>query len=92
MVLAAGAVSTEVLYLAYKGDTSTTWSEACGSFDGFCRKATTSVAVTMAAAAFLMALSLISSYKLFSRFDAPVPSPPPPGNGKSIEAPASCQG
>lgn len=71
-ILAAGAVSTEVLYLAYKGDVAITWSRACGSFGGFCHKATASVAITLAAAACYMVLSLVSSYRLFSRFDAPV--------------------
>ncbi|KAK3426853.1 hypothetical protein EUGRSUZ_F03189 [Eucalyptus grandis] len=71
-ILAAGAVSTEVLYLAYKGDVAITWSSACGSFGGFCHKATASVAITLAAAACYMVLSLVSSYRLFSRFDAPV--------------------
>ncbi|KAL0328379.1 UNVERIFIED_CONTAM: CASP-like protein 2A1 [Sesamum calycinum] len=46
IILAAGAISTEVVYLAYKGDTSITWSRTCGSFGGFCRKATTSIAIT----------------------------------------------
>ncbi|XP_031376959.1 CASP-like protein 2A1 [Punica granatum] len=87
VILAAGAVSAEVLFLAYKGDAAITWSEACGSFGGFCRKATASVAITLAAVAFYAVLSLISSYKLFSRFDTPVPIPPPSCTGKGIEAP-----
>ncbi|KAK4753398.1 hypothetical protein SAY87_022196 [Trapa incisa] len=87
VVLAAGAVSIELLYLAYKGDSSTTWSEACDSFNGFCRKAMTSAAITMVAVGFFVVLSLISSYKLFSRFDAPAPAPHHSSsrNGKSIE-------
>lgn len=92
VVLAAGAVSAEVLYLAYNGDTSTTWSEACSSFNGFCKKATTSVAITLAAVAFLAVLSLISSYKLFSRFDAPALPPPSFDGSGGIEAPDSFQG
>ncbi|XP_030439596.1 CASP-like protein 2A1 [Syzygium oleosum] len=82
-ILAAGAVSTEVLYLAYKGDAAITWSSACGSFGGFCHKATASVAITLAAAACYAVLSLMSSYRLFSRFDAPVPC-----TSKGIEIPA----
>lgn len=75
VILAAGAVSSEVLYLAYKGDTSITWSAACGSFDGFCRKATASVAITFVAVVCYTLLSLLSSYKLFSKYDAPVANP-----------------
>ncbi|XP_030525367.2 CASP-like protein 2A1 [Rhodamnia argentea] len=81
--LAAGAVSTEVLYLSYKGDEATAWSAACASFGGFCRKATVSVAMTLAAVACYVALSLLSSYRLFSRFDAPVAC-----SGKGVEIPA----
>ncbi|XP_062152942.1 CASP-like protein 2A1 [Alnus glutinosa] len=75
VILAAGAVSSEVLYLAYKGDTSITWSAACGSYDGFCRKATASVAITFVAVVCYTLLSLLSSYKLFSKYDAPVANP-----------------
>uniref|UniRef100_A0A7C9DJN7 CASP-like protein n=1 Tax=Opuntia streptacantha TaxID=393608 RepID=A0A7C9DJN7_OPUST len=71
VVLAAGAVSTEVVYLAYKGDKAVTWSAACDSFGMFCHKATTSVAITFTVIACYAGLSLISSYRLFSRFDPP---------------------
>lgn len=81
--MAAGAVSTEVLYLAYKGDAAITWSAACGSFGGFCHKATASVAITLVVAACYAVLSLMSSYRLFSRFDAPVAC-----TSKGIEIPA----
>ncbi|KAJ7964390.1 CASP-like protein [Quillaja saponaria] len=75
VILAAGAVSMEVLYLAKNGDTATTWSKACGSFGQFCHKATASVAITFAVVACYVVLSLISSYKLFSKYDAPVSNP-----------------
>ncbi|KZV29725.1 hypothetical protein F511_05819 [Dorcoceras hygrometricum] len=72
MILAAGAICTEVVYLAYKGDVSITWSETCSSFGGFCRKATASVAITFIVTLCYAGLSLISSYRLFSKFEAPV--------------------
>lgn len=75
LILAAGAVSTEVLYLAEKGDTATTWSSACGSFGPFCHKVTASIAITFAAVVCYVLLSLISSYKLFSKYDAPLSNP-----------------
>ncbi|KAK7305625.1 hypothetical protein VNO77_43531 [Canavalia gladiata] len=71
VILAAGAVSTEVLYLAENGDAATTWSSACGSFGRFCHKATASIAITFVAVVCYVVLSLISSYKLFSKYDAP---------------------
>lgn len=71
LVLGAGAVSTEVLYLAYKGDTAITWSSGCSSFGVFCHKATASVALTFAVLACYIVLSLISSYNLFTNYNAP---------------------
>ncbi|CAH8388924.1 unnamed protein product [Eruca vesicaria subsp. sativa] len=71
LVLAAGAVSTEVLYLAYKGDDAITWSDACSSFGSFCHRATASVIITFVVVCLYVVLSLISSYKLFTRFDPP---------------------
>ncbi|CAL9215312.1 unnamed protein product [Arabidopsis halleri] len=71
LVLAAGAVSAEVLYLAYNGDSAITWSDACSSYGGFCHRATASVIITFFAVCFYILLSLISSYKLFTRFDPP---------------------
>ncbi|XP_049414981.1 CASP-like protein 2A1 [Solanum stenotomum] len=73
-ILAAGAVSTEVVYLAYKGDTAVTWSESCGSFGSFCHKATASVSITFIVSLCYAGLSLLSSYRLFSKYDAPVGS------------------
>ncbi|RDX61297.1 hypothetical protein CR513_60481, partial [Mucuna pruriens] len=75
IILAAGAASTEVLYLAVNGDAATTWSSACGSFGRFCHKATASIAITFVALLCYVLLSLISSYKLFTNFDAPASRP-----------------
>ncbi|XP_023525986.1 CASP-like protein 2A1 [Cucurbita pepo subsp. pepo] len=75
ITLAAGTVSTEVLYLAYNGDTEITWSAACGSFGKFCSKATASVVITFVVVAFYAFISILSSYKLFGRYSAPMPDP-----------------
>ncbi|CAN8312362.1 unnamed protein product [Cochlearia groenlandica] len=71
VVLAAGAASSEVLYLAYNGDDTITWSDACSSYGSFCRRATASVVITFVVVCFYVVLSLVSSYKLFTRFDPP---------------------
>ncbi|KAJ4832329.1 hypothetical protein Tsubulata_045557 [Turnera subulata] len=83
LILAAGAMSSEVLYLAEKGDVSITWSAACVSFGGFCHRAMTSLVITFVVLLCYAGLSLFSSYKLFSRYDAPVVS----YDGKGIEIP-----
>nr|KJB12802.1 hypothetical protein B456_002G037500 [Gossypium raimondii] len=81
IILGAAAVSTEVLYLANKGDSAITWSAACGTFAGFCHKATIAVVITFVAVICYAVLSLVSSYRLFTKFDAPVNYP-----SKTIEA------
>ncbi|CAM8990616.1 unnamed protein product [Rhodiola kirilowii] len=83
VILAAGAVACELLYLEHKGDEAVTWSEACGSYAKFCHKATASVAMTFVSVVVYAGLSLISSYRLFSKFDAPVCY----NTGKGIENP-----
>ncbi|KAK1353851.1 hypothetical protein POM88_052216 [Heracleum sosnowskyi] len=72
VLLVVGAVSTEVVYLAYKGEAAITWSGACGSLGKFCHKATASLAITFAVVICYAVLSLVSSYRLFSRYDAPI--------------------
>ncbi|XP_020243422.1 LOW QUALITY PROTEIN: CASP-like protein 2A1 [Asparagus officinalis] len=73
VILAAGAVSSEIIHLAYNGDEQVTWSKECGVFSGFCNKATTSIGITFGAVACYIVLSLISSYRLFSAYEAPIP-------------------
>ncbi|KAI3809664.1 hypothetical protein L1987_19261 [Smallanthus sonchifolius] len=72
LILAAGAVATEVAFLTYKGDLAVTWSEACGTYGHFCRRATTSIIITFVVVICYVLLSVISSYRLFSKYDAPV--------------------
>ncbi|GFY97657.1 uncharacterized protein family [Actinidia rufa] len=57
IILAAGAISTEVMYLAYKGDEAVTWSEACRSYGSFCRQAAAAIAVTFVVVLCYMVLS-----------------------------------
>lgn len=70
-VLAAGAVSAETVYLAYKGNLNITWSSACDYYGIFCHKALVSVILTFLVSVLYVSLSFISSYRLFSRFEAP---------------------
>ncbi|GAA0175685.1 dehydrogenase [Lithospermum erythrorhizon] len=87
IILGAGATSTEVIYLAYKGDAAVTWSQACGSFGGFCHKATASITLTFVVTLCYACLSLISSYRLFSKYDPPLSYTP-----KQTETAAASQG
>ncbi|KAJ9560644.1 hypothetical protein OSB04_005804 [Centaurea solstitialis] len=72
LILAAGAVATEVAFLTYKGDVAVTWSEVCGTYGEFCRKATASIIITFMVVICYVLLSLISSYRLFSKYDPPL--------------------
>ena len=73
-ILAAGAATAEIVYLAYEGAEDVTWGRACGIFSGFCRKATVSVGITFGAVICYVLLSLISSYRLFSSHSIHIPS------------------
>ncbi|MCD9559468.1 hypothetical protein HAX54_017427 [Datura stramonium] len=70
VILAAGAVSTELVYLAYKGDTAVTWSESCGSFGGFCHRATASVSITFIVSLCYAGLSLLCSAMTFQPIES----------------------
>jgi len=61
----------EILYLAEKGNPATTWSSACRAFGPFCHKITASIAITFVVVICYVVLSLISSYKLFTKYDVP---------------------
>ncbi|URE42452.1 CASP-like protein [Musa troglodytarum] len=71
-ILAAGTVAAEIVYLAYMGAEKVTWSKECTAFDGFCRRATTSMGFTFGSVACYVLLSLVSSYRLFSNYDTPI--------------------
>ncbi|PNX75716.1 CASP-like protein 10-like [Trifolium pratense] len=77
IILSAGASTMEVVYLAENGDSAILGSSACGSFGQFCHKITASVALVC-----YVLLSLISSYKLFSKFDVPASSPAATGTNQ----------
>ncbi|KAJ8504447.1 hypothetical protein OPV22_005333 [Ensete ventricosum] len=72
-ILAAGTMSAEIMYLAYKGDVKVTWSKECSVYGSFCKRATTSVGITFASVACYVLLSLVSSYRLFSAYETPIP-------------------
>nr|CAD1840978.1 unnamed protein product [Ananas comosus var. bracteatus] len=61
----------EVVYLAEEGDREASWSEVCSYYGKFCYKTKVSLALHFMALVGFIALSLISAYRLFSKFDAP---------------------
>ncbi|XP_074562977.1 CASP-like protein 2D1 [Curcuma longa] len=75
LMVTSGAAATEVVYLAYEGDERASWSEACSYYGEFCNKAKVSLSLHMVAFACFMALSLVSAYRVFCKFEAPRPPP-----------------
>lgn len=74
----------ELLYLAENGVPTAAWGAACSSFGRFCHKVTASTAITFAVVVCYIMLSLISSYKLFSKYDAPAALVDNPNKGIDI--------
>ncbi|KAK1353863.1 hypothetical protein POM88_052228 [Heracleum sosnowskyi] len=68
----SNSMRTAESMLRLQGDAAITWSGACGSLGKFCHKATASLAITFAVVICYAVLSLVSSYRLFSRYDAPI--------------------
>jgi uncharacterized protein (TIGR01569 family) len=71
LILGAGAVVTEVLYLAYKGDEKITWFEICPYYGRFCNRVAASLVISFLALLCFIPLSLISAYRVFSKYDPP---------------------
>ncbi|KAK1279253.1 hypothetical protein QJS04_geneDACA018255 [Acorus gramineus] len=61
----------EFLYLAYNGDREVSWSEACSYYGKFCGRAAASFAFHVIILLCFCALSPLSAYRYFSRFEAP---------------------
>ncbi|GLJ39779.1 hypothetical protein SUGI_0813070 [Cryptomeria japonica] len=81
IILGAGAVATELVYLAKNGDEEVTWEEFCSTYEKFCNRALVSVIITFVTVLVLIAISITSSYKLFSKYDPPYVSQ---GDGTTV--------
>ncbi|CAL9090443.1 unnamed protein product [Musa textilis] len=82
LMVTSGAAVAEVLYLAHEGDRQTSWSEACSYYGRFCDRTKVSLALHSAALLCFIALFLVSSYTLFSKFEAPSVSDSSKGVGE----------
>ncbi|XP_078432814.1 CASP-like protein 2A1 [Wolffia australiana] len=72
LLLAAATAAADLVYLAHMGNERATWSKVCSTFGNFCRLGTAATGMTFAATACYVGMSLTSSYRLFSAYDAPV--------------------
>uniref|UniRef100_A0A0D3F2J2 CASP-like protein n=1 Tax=Oryza barthii TaxID=65489 RepID=A0A0D3F2J2_9ORYZ len=71
LLLTSASAAAEVVYLAREGDREVSWGEVCSYFCRFCGAATVSVALNAAALLCFMALSLISAFRVFTKFNPP---------------------
>ncbi|XP_038691300.1 CASP-like protein 2D1 [Tripterygium wilfordii] len=74
LILTSGAAVSEILYLAYNGDKTVTWSEACNSYGKFCSRMKVALILHGLALCCFIVLSLISAFRAFSVFQPPVSS------------------
>ncbi|KAF3325402.1 CASP-like protein [Carex littledalei] len=71
LMVTSGSAASEILYLAEKGNQEVSWSEVCSYFGSFCKKTKVSLGLHFVALVCFIVLSLISAFRLFSKFDAP---------------------
>ncbi|XP_073014140.1 CASP-like protein 2D1 [Typha latifolia] len=71
LMVTSGSAVAEVLYLAHEGDREVSWSEVCSYYGKFCSKSMVSLVLHAMALICFIALSLISAYRVFSKFEAP---------------------
>nr|XP_043607546.1 CASP-like protein 2D1 [Erigeron canadensis] len=70
MVACLGSLG-QLVYLAYNGNQKVTWSEACSSFGRFCGRLNLILVLHFIALLCFFVLSLISAFRVFSRFEPP---------------------
>ncbi|KAK9151752.1 hypothetical protein Syun_010061 [Stephania yunnanensis] len=66
------AAVVEILYLGYNGDTQVSWSEACRTYGSFCSRVKMALVLHGIALCCFIFLSLISAYRVFSKFEPPL--------------------
>ncbi|XP_071695992.1 CASP-like protein 2D1 [Rutidosis leptorrhynchoides] len=74
LMMACGGSFGELVYLAYNGNQKVTWSEACSSYGRFCGRLNLILVLHSIALFCFCVLSLISAFRLFTRFEPPLAS------------------
>ncbi|XP_073006123.1 CASP-like protein 2D1 [Typha latifolia] len=75
LMVTSGSAVAEIFYVANEGDREVSWSEVCSYYDKFCNKTKVSLALHAMSLLCFIALSLISAFRLFTKFEAPTLSP-----------------
>ncbi|KAM1100901.1 hypothetical protein ACFX2B_007234 [Malus domestica] len=71
LMVTSWAAVMEILSLAYKGDKTVSWSEACTSFGKFCSRMKVALVLHALALCCFLVLAVISAYRVFSMFEPP---------------------
>ncbi|CAL1384612.1 unnamed protein product [Linum trigynum] len=71
LMVTSGAGVSEIVYLAYYGDRTVSWSEACRSYPSFCSRMKLAVILHALALFCFIAFTVISAYRAFSLFEPP---------------------
>ena len=71
LMVTSGAAVMEILSLAYKGDRTVSWSEACTSYGKFCSRMKVALVLHALALCCFLVLAVISAYIAFSMFEPP---------------------
>lgn len=71
LMVTSGASMAEIIYLAYNGDATVTWSEACTTYGRFCSRLNLILVLHAISLFSFFFLAVISAYRAFSTFDPP---------------------
>ncbi|TQD89568.1 hypothetical protein C1H46_024865 [Malus baccata] len=71
LMVTSWAAVMEILSLAYKGDKTVSWSEACTSYGKFCSRMKVALVLHALALCCFLVLVMISAYRVFSMFEPP---------------------
>nr|P0DI25.1 RecName: Full=CASP-like protein 2U3; Short=PaCASPL2U3 [Pteridium aquilinum subsp. aquilinum] len=78
LLLAAAAASTEVAYIAKRGEKKLVWGEVCSNFEHFCNLVGVSLVLTFLSVLVLVTLAILSGKRLFGHPPLCAPPSTPP--------------
>lgn len=68
VLLAAASASSDVAYLADKGNDKTTWPKICSTFPHFCKLLRASIVIAFFSVLLLAIISILSARQLFKKY------------------------
>lgn len=71
LMVTSGSAVVEILFLAHEGDKEVSWSEVCSYYGRFCSRTMLSLVFHLVALLCFLALSLVSAFRVFSKYEVP---------------------